>query len=358
VIDEKAWRLGGYQMDLHPKPAFLGMMYEEKGRGILGKHGEKVIVPEGGKPKVTGKLEISPAKLADWNDYRIVARGNVLQHYVNGKLAMELIDEDPKKRRHGGALGLQLHVGPPMVAEFKDLVLSDLPKAGEEAGEKAGASTDKAEASKPGEIQWIWGSSNPKASEKVFFRYEFVLPPGISGATLEVVGDDAQRTWVNGHDLGMQMDWSRLVRHDVAEHLKPGSNVLAVEGRNASGAAGMAIRMRIELDDGSGADLVSDGSWRVPAGSAPPRCGRFPASHFHLRRRRGACRHSRWHPHHHGGGPRAVTDRATSFRTRDRRCHRLDPASTEQVEPFADGDERSLVAGMRLPRALNSFPFR
>jgi putative heme-binding domain-containing protein len=66
----------------------------------------------------------------------------------------------------------------------------------------------------------------------------------------------------------MQMDWSRLVRHDVTKTLKPGSNVFAVEGRNASGAAGMAMRMRIELGDGTGADLVSDGSWRVSSESA------------------------------------------------------------------------------------------
>jgi putative heme-binding domain-containing protein len=268
VIDKKAWRLGGYQMDLHPKPAFLGMMYEEKGRGILGKHGEKVVVPEGGKPKVTGKIEISPAKLADWNEYRIVARGNVLQHYVNGKLAMELVDEDEKKGSMEGALGLQLHVGPPMVAEFKDLVLSDLPEAGGKADGKAGASTDKAEASKSDGIQWIWGSQNSSAPEKVFFRKEFVLPPGIMAANLEVVGDDAQRTWVNGNDLGMQMDWSRLVRHDVGESLKPGRNVLAVEGRNASGIAGMAMRLTIELGDGSSAELISDGSWMVSPESA------------------------------------------------------------------------------------------
>lgn len=264
VIDKKAWRLGGYQMDLHPKPAFLGMMYEEKGRGILCKHGEQVVVPEGGKPKVTGKLESSPAKLSDWNDYRIVARGNILRHYVNGKLAMELRDEDPDKRRIEGALGLQLHVGPPMVAEFKDIVLSDL----SETVDTAGASTNKTGQSKSDEIQWIWGSPNPKASEKVFFRREFVLPPGITGATLEVVGDDAQRTWVNGHDLGMQMDWSRLVRHDVAKHLKPGRNVLAIEGRNATGNAGIALRMRIELDDGTSADLVTDKAWMISSESS------------------------------------------------------------------------------------------
>ncbi|MGB6220819.1 MAG: family 16 glycoside hydrolase [Haloferula sp.] len=264
VIDEEAWRLGGYQMDLHPKAPFLGMLYEEKGRGIVCKRGEKAVLPAGGKPKQTGKLEIEATELSEWNDYKIIARGNVLQHFVNGKLAIELVDEDPEKRSMEGFIGLQLHVGPPMTAEFKDLVLADLaPGDGDER-----AAAKQAVDSQEQEIEWIWGSSQPKANEKVFFRKEFVLPPGFAGATLEVVGDDAQRAWVNGHDLGMQMDWSRLVRHEVADYLKPGRNIIAVEGRNGTGVAGMAMRMKIKLSDGSSAELVSDGSWKVSSESA------------------------------------------------------------------------------------------
>jgi hypothetical protein len=42
----------GYQADIHTKPEFTGMLYDEKGRGIIAKRGEKVVVAADGK-KVT-----------------------------------------------------------------------------------------------------------------------------------------------------------------------------------------------------------------------------------------------------------------------------------------------------------------
>ncbi|MBK1825469.1 family 16 glycoside hydrolase [Haloferula rosea] len=264
VIDKAAWRMSGYQMDLHPKGEFLGMVYEEKGRGILCRRGEKVVVPEGGKPKVTGKLPAADADLKQWNDYRIVARGKVLRHYVNGELAIELIDEDESKRSMDGFLGLQLHKGPPMIAEFKDIVLSDLPAA-EETSKR---SDDDRKMTQAQPVRWIWSSRKARPNEKVFFRKEFVLPDGFEGAELIAVCDNAQRTWVNGHDLGMQMDWSRVVRHDVVGHLKPGRNVIAVEGRNEGGIAAMALKLSIVLAGGTEAELTTDDTWMVASESA------------------------------------------------------------------------------------------
>ncbi|MCH7228961.1 family 16 glycoside hydrolase [Haloferula sp. A504] len=133
-IGDKGWRIGGYQMDLHPKQEYLGMLYEEQGRGIQCLRGQKVELPAaGGKPKVTAKLEIDQVDLAEWNTYRLVARGNVVRHYVNGTLAAEITDLNPDKRSLKGLLALQLHAGPPMKAEFKDIVLEDAP-AKENAG--------------------------------------------------------------------------------------------------------------------------------------------------------------------------------------------------------------------------------
>lgn len=260
-VKKGKWRLRGYQMDLHPNQAFLGMIYEEGGRGIICKRGQKVLLPEGKKGQITGELKVPRVKLSDWNDYKIVARGNILRHYVNGDLALELVDEDSKKRRMSGSIGLQLHKGPPMVAEFKNLILSDPP-----AIEKKEA-TSKKEAPKveEGKIYWIWNQDPSIPNQKVFFRKEFELPEGLDSAVVEVVADDAQRTWINGEDLGLEMDWSRLVRHDVSSHLKPGKNVIAVEGRNAKGYAGLALRFTVKLADGVSAELVSNDEWKISA---------------------------------------------------------------------------------------------
>lgn len=119
IIDAAKWSVGGYQMDLHPKPAYLGMLYEERGRGIACQSGQKVKLAD--KPEITGKLEIPATDLAEWNTFRIVARGNILQHFVNGRLAAEIEDVHPEKRSTKGVIALQLHAGPAMKTEFKDL---------------------------------------------------------------------------------------------------------------------------------------------------------------------------------------------------------------------------------------------
>jgi type 1 glutamine amidotransferase len=62
-------------------------------------------------------------KKEDWNDYEIIAQGNHLIHKINGKVTAEVIDEQPDKRAQSGILALQLHAGPPMTVQFKDILL-------------------------------------------------------------------------------------------------------------------------------------------------------------------------------------------------------------------------------------------
>ena len=123
VRDAATWSVGGYQMDLHPNPPYLGQLYEEQGRGIACERGQRVTLDE--NPTVTGKLDIPAVNLAEWNSYRIVARGNVLQHFVNGKLAAEITDVNAAKRSAKGVIALQVHAGPSMKVEFKDLRLQE-----------------------------------------------------------------------------------------------------------------------------------------------------------------------------------------------------------------------------------------
>lgn len=127
VHDTATWSVGGYQMDLHPKAEYLGMLYEEKGRGIACERGQKVTLDA--KPQVTEKIEIPAVDLAQWNTFRIVAKGNVLQHFVNDKLAAEITDVNAEKRADKGTIALQLHAGPAMKTEFKDMRINTAPAA-------------------------------------------------------------------------------------------------------------------------------------------------------------------------------------------------------------------------------------
>ncbi|MNC88612.1 hypothetical protein D3C83_44440 [compost metagenome] len=55
-----------------------------------------------------------------WNQYHIIARGNRLQHYINGVLMADVTDNDTRFRRLRGLLGVQVHVGPPMKVEYRN----------------------------------------------------------------------------------------------------------------------------------------------------------------------------------------------------------------------------------------------
>jgi hypothetical protein len=144
VRDAASWSVGGYQMDLHPNPPYLGQLYEEQGRGLACLRGQRVTLDD--KPEVTGTLAMPVVNLADWNTYRIVARGHVLRHFVNGELAAEITDVNPAKRAAKGVIALQVHAGPGMKAEFKDLRLQE------------STSNDKVPANDPGPEKPITGS--------------------------------------------------------------------------------------------------------------------------------------------------------------------------------------------------------
>ncbi len=133
IIDAANFVVGGYQADLEYGDTYSGILYEEKGRGILAKRGEKVIITQGEKPakpklEVTGSTgdtkEIQAAIDKDgWNDYKIVAKGNHVQHFINGKLTIDVTDETAEAPK-SGVIALQMHAGAPMKIQFKDIVLT------------------------------------------------------------------------------------------------------------------------------------------------------------------------------------------------------------------------------------------
>ena len=245
VIDPAKWVVGGYQMDLHPQASYLGMLYEEQGRGIACERGQRVNL--GDVPQVIGPLEVPAVDLAVWNSYRIVAQGQMLRHFINGNLAAEIQDVQPDKRAAKGVIALQVHAGPAMKTEFKDLRI-------QQGGKAAPGGTPTA--------AWIWKSTQAAENEKVFFRREFQLPADLASAVITVVCDDEHQLFVNGVELGTGVDWKTPRSCEVLAHLKPGGrNVIAVEGRNRQGPAGIALRFRATLKDGKNLHIVSDSNW-------------------------------------------------------------------------------------------------
>jgi hypothetical protein len=133
---ENKWIVGGYQAEIENTPGKIGFLYHERGPGrgypdkgnYLCRVGDKVVIGEDGKSQVVTKIgeNAELAKLykkSDWNEYIIIAKGNHIEHYINGYKMIEVTDNDPKNRMMEGILALQLHAGAPMVVEFKDVRL-------------------------------------------------------------------------------------------------------------------------------------------------------------------------------------------------------------------------------------------
>jgi hypothetical protein len=124
------WVLKGYQADIDFQNTFTGQLYEERGRGFLAMRGQMTRLQEG-KKQVVGALGGGDdlkglIKVNDWNQLHIIARGNALTHVLNGRLMAAAIDDDATNRAAGGLIGFQLHQGPPMKVEYRNIWLKGL----------------------------------------------------------------------------------------------------------------------------------------------------------------------------------------------------------------------------------------
>jgi len=138
------WRITGYQAEIENKQGKVGFLYHEGGRGWLVNVGDLMLIDGEGNKKVVSNVN-DPKELIDagyytdqgWNEYHIIGQGNHLIHYLNGFQTIELIDndrvtdpQDPADRKGSireGVLALQIHAGPPMLVEFKDIRVKELP---------------------------------------------------------------------------------------------------------------------------------------------------------------------------------------------------------------------------------------
>ncbi|MEC8554824.1 MAG: DUF1080 domain-containing protein [Planctomycetota bacterium] len=129
------WVVRGYQHEIRNEnilPSVSGFIYGEGiGRGRMCLVGEKAVWGEDEKkvvdtkPLVTAKEYKELFKLDDWNDVVIIAKGNHIQHYTNGRLVLDFKDDSAKSLSEG-VLALQLHAGKAMWAEFKDIRIKEL----------------------------------------------------------------------------------------------------------------------------------------------------------------------------------------------------------------------------------------
>ena len=142
---ELPYALRGYQADIDGKNSYTGQNYEERKRATLAYIGQKTNIQPQDPPGVLrdyveknawkGLVVIENLgdrdslknliRAEDWNSMHLDIKGNVLKHFVNGVLMSEVIDNDPINRSSKGHLGVQVHVGPPMKVEFRNIYLKE-----------------------------------------------------------------------------------------------------------------------------------------------------------------------------------------------------------------------------------------
>ncbi len=125
------WAMKGYQFDMDGQQQYTGQIYEERARGFLALRGQFSYIGNGQKPAMVSSLgdgdELKKLINADgWNSVHIVARGNTLIQSLNGHVMSMLIDDDQAGRKMEGLIGIQVHKGPPMKMEVKNIRLKKL----------------------------------------------------------------------------------------------------------------------------------------------------------------------------------------------------------------------------------------
>lgn len=131
-FEDEKWVIGGYQADIDEPGRYVGIIYDEKGkRGIMGPRGKSVTFAADGKKEekeVMADAEILKAiKKGDWNDYVIRAEGATITNAINGVVTTTVVDQQAGLAKRSGLLALQIHVGPPMKIEFKNVRMKRLP---------------------------------------------------------------------------------------------------------------------------------------------------------------------------------------------------------------------------------------
>ena len=125
------FRRTGYQADITGGPEYTGTLYDCNGRRTIAWRGQKVVIDENGKREVTSFGDPAAlqklVKLNDWNDYRIIARGHEITLIINGTVMSRTIDREKGKATHDGLIALQLHDGPPMKVQFKNIRIRNFP---------------------------------------------------------------------------------------------------------------------------------------------------------------------------------------------------------------------------------------
>jgi hypothetical protein len=138
------WDTSGYQADIENGEQWTGCLFEHT-RGGIAMRGESVVIEKDGRktvapiaiPEAVQKLMaesrgsghtlslhvalLRQVKMGEWNSYTIVARGPEITLKINDTVMAQVNDQQTGLAARDGVIALQMHPGPPMKIQFKNL---------------------------------------------------------------------------------------------------------------------------------------------------------------------------------------------------------------------------------------------
>jgi hypothetical protein len=128
-------KVGGYQADMDLRPAICARLINKEGllgrRTVIADFGDHIVWDSKGghkrlRPVINRARLLASIHATQFETYRVVAIGQHFRHYINGHLMADVVDHDPNAMRKAGVIAFQLHVGPPMRVEFKNMRIRQL----------------------------------------------------------------------------------------------------------------------------------------------------------------------------------------------------------------------------------------
>ena len=117
-------------------------------------------------------------------------------------------------------------------------------------------------------MQVIWSSAEQIADDQAWFARSFEVNGNASRGVLMITCDNEFEVFLNGSKVGEGREWGTPKRIDVGNGLREGRNLIAIEGRNESGPAGLAVILQWTTAHGA-QTLVTDTTWKLSR-SRPP----------------------------------------------------------------------------------------
>lgn len=114
----------GYQVDNNTNTTWQARLYDEFGRHTLAWRGEHRTFLPGGEHTIApieGHGEPARFDLGEWHEYHLICKGPEITLKINDRVIARVTDNDPEGFDAAGVLALQLHSGPDMVVQFKDV---------------------------------------------------------------------------------------------------------------------------------------------------------------------------------------------------------------------------------------------